>query len=412
MTRIGTVNEPLNGFSYTTYIEIYGHWILLYYSEKFIASKIDIIVKNNDSINLNNAPETIYLIGTNQNVLRNSQTDYNLDNSFEWDILLNNIKINSFDYETYDNDNALLKTTINIPTNIKSYKYYKLIITSVINSHILSIQQLKFYGFVNKIEWINSGNNIYSLSNISIGTIDNISPYILNVNGYIYSSSNIYANSNIGIGITSPLGNLHIGTPYTNSDGTLIISKNDDLNNRNFKFGYDSDFNFTFGDFGTSNDVSRTWIKQFYINSNAPENSLIINNSGNIGIANSSPFGYLHIGTPYINNSDGTLIISKNNNLNNRNFKFGYDSDFNFIFGDFGTNDSSSRTWKKQFYINSNAPNNSLTINSSGNIGIGTTSTLEQKLYINGNTTINNGVLKQLSTDGNPNIFTNAMKFF
>ena len=778
MTRIGTVNEPLNGFSYTTYIEIYGHWILLYYSEKFIASKIDIIVKNNDVINLNNAPETIYLIGTNQNVLRNSQTDYNLDNSFEWDILLNNIKINSFDYETYDNDNALLKTTINIPTNIKSYKYYKLIITSVINSHILSIQQLKFYGFVNKIEWINSGNNIYSLSNISIGTIDNISPYILNVNGYIYSSSNIYANSNIGIGITSPLGNLHIGTPYTNSDGTLIISKNDDLNNRNFKFGYDSDFNFTFGDFGTSNDVSRTWIKQFYINSNAPENSLminsygnigintnnttsnqklfingnfnitgcinqsddnysntfksdiyasnniyissnlsvsniftsninvsnyinvngiiyasknigigtstnlyasldiqslpntigiwnacssltanekitafigknttykngfynyychlgnsyyinylswatsnfatstdenpdilcmnglkyvgigitnptalfqirnggkfkispidndyaqiglndidtntntkiylnggenkrieysassgghifytnnsneqmrinnsgnisigntsdiykvningslyssnsiyvcsnigigittplgilhiatpynnsdgtliisknddlnnrnfkfgydsdfnftfgdfgtsdetstrtwikqfyinsnapenslIINNSGNIGIANSSPFGYLHIGTPYINNSDGTLIISKNNNLNNRNFKFGYDSDFNFIFGDFGTNDSSSRTWKKQFYINSNAPNNSLTINSSGNIGIGTTSTLEQKLYINGNTTINNGVLKQLSTDGNPNIFNNAI---
>ena len=248
---------------------------------------------------------------------------------------------------------------------------------------------------------------INNSGNISIGSTSDI--YKLNINGSLYSSSNIYAFSNVGIGITTPLGNLHIASPNNNSDGTLIISKNDNINNRNFKFGYDSNFNFTLGDFGTSDDVSRTWKKQFYINSNAPNYSFIINNTGLIGIGISTPLGNLHIGTPY-SSSDGTLIISKNDNINNnRNFKFGYDSDFNFVLGDFGSNNDVSRTWKKQFYINSNASENSLTINSYGNVGIGTTSALDQKLYINGNTTINNGVLNQISSGGFPNYFKNAI---
>ena len=756
---------------------LYGHSILLYYSEKFIATKIDIIVKNVgtlESIDINKSPKKIYLIATNQDVLRLSQADYNA-NFFTWDILLNNITINITDYQLEDDLNKLYKATIEIPNNITEYKFYKLIVTSTIASATLSIQQLKYYGYENKKTFFHSGNNIYSLSNISIGTINDLSPYILNVNGHIYSSSNIYANSNIGIGITSPLGNLHIGTPYSNSDGTLIISKNNNtsnrnfkigydsdfnftfgdfgtsqessrtwkkqfyinsnapdnsfminshgnigintinntsnqklfingnfnvtgcinqsdannsntfksdiyasnnmyifsnlnvsniftsninvsniisvngiihaarnigigtstnlnaslniqslsdkigiwnacssliqnekiasfigknttykngfynyynhrgesfndnyiswatsnfstiadlkpdilcmnalkyvgigvtnptalfqirsggkfkigpldndyaliglndidgttntkinlngalnrieysafsgghifytnnsneqmrinnsgnmsigntsdiyklnvnghiysssniyansnigigitsplgnlhignpnidsdgtfiisknntINNRNFKFGYDSDFNFTFGDFGTSEESSRIWKKQFYINSNAPDNSLIINNTGNVGIANSSPFGNLHIGNPNINNSDGTLIISKNDNTSNRNFKFGYDSDFNFVFGDFGTLDESLRTWKKQFYIHSNAPEHSLIVNNNGNIGIGTSSTLNQKLYVNGNTTIN-GVLTQISSGGSLNTFNNPI---
>ena len=757
---------------------LYGHSILLYYSEKFIATKIDIIVKNistEASIDINKSPKNIYLIATNKNVLTQSQAQYNA-NYFTWDILLNNITINIEDYKLEDSLNKLWKATIEIPNNITEYKFYKLIITSTIASATVSIQQLKYYGYENKKSFFHSGNNIYSLSNVSIGTINDLSPYILNVNGHIYSSSNIYANSNIGIGITSPLGNLHIGTPYSNSDGTLIISKNNNTSNRNFKFGYDSDFNFVFGDFGTSEESSRTWTKQFYIhsnapehsfmissngnigintinntsnqklfingnfnvtgcinqsdannsntfksdiyasnnmyifsnlnvsniftsninvsniisvngiihaarnigigtstnlnaslniqsfsdaigiwnassvlekdgkiasfigknatykngfynyynhqgnsfndnyiswatsnfstiadlkpdilcmnalkyvgigvtnptalfqirsggkfkigpsdndyaliglndnddntntkinlngglnkrieysaatgghifytnnsneqmrinnsgnisigntsdiykldvnghiysssniyansnigigitsplgnlhignpninsdgtfiiskndnvnnrnfkfgydsdfnftfgdfetseeslriwkkqfyiNSNAPEHSLIINNNGNIGIANSSPFGNLHIGNPNINNSDGTLIISKNNNTNNRNFKFGYDSDFNFILGDFGTSDAITRTWKKQFYIHSDAPDNSLIINNNGNVGIGTASVVNQKLYVNGNTTIN-GVLTQISSGGSFNTFNNPI---
>ena len=751
----------------------YGHSILLYYSEKFAITKLNIIAKNITGALLDNAPKRIYLIATNEDsVLQTTFYAFNQNTRHPWDTILNNYEIKLTDYISYDEDNALVKCSISIPTNITAYKYYKLIITEVQGSSILHIQQLIFYGIEEKKEWLHSGKNLYSLSNISIGTIDNLSPYILNVNGYIYSSSNIYANSNIGIGNTNPLGNLHIASPLTNSDGTLIISKKDNFNNRNFKFGYDSDFNFVFGDYGTSNNpdkiwvkqfyinsnasehslminrygnigintnnitsdeklflngnlritgpinqtdtsfinkfksdifasnnifilsnlnvsniftsninvsnyitvngiihasknigigtstnlnasldiqsaansigiwnacsglnntqkisafigknttnkngfynyyyydnngydtnylswttsttiinndilcitanknvgigitnpsglfqignggklkispnddgyaliglnntdnnnntkinlqggskrieyyaaegghifytnysandslrinnsgnisigttsdihkvningslyssnnifansnigigntnplgnlhiaspltnsdgtliISRkdninnrnfkfgydsdfnfvfgdyltgnnpdkTWVKQFYINSNAPQHSLLINRSGNIGIGNSIPLGNLHIGNPNMI-SDGTLIISKQDNINNRNFKFGYDSDFNFVFGDFGTNNDATRTWNKQFYIHSNASNNSLTINSNGNIGIGTTSALDQKLYVNGNTTINDGVIKQFSTDGNPNIFTNAI---
>ena len=764
-------------------LTLYGHSILLYYFEKFIISKIEIIIKDDSTVSATiiNAPKTIYLLATNNNVLFSSQSEYNENNSpsLSWVILLNNITLTVQDYKVFDSSLKLYSATIEIPNNITEYKFYKLIITSTIASEYLSIQQLKYYGYENKKSFMHSGNNIYSLSNITIGTIDNLSPYKLNVNGNIYSSSNIYANSNIGIGITSPLGNLHIGNPNSNSDGTLIISKNDNINNRNFKFGYDSKFNFIFGDFGTSdaasrtwkkqfyinsnapedsfmissngnvgintinnslnhklfingnfnvtgcinqsdannsntfksdiyasnniyifsnlnvsniftsninvsnnisvngiihasrnigigtstnlnaslniqspintigiwnacfslttqgdkitsfigknstfkngfynyynhqgdglnnnyiswatsnvstiadltpdilcmnalkyvgigvtnptalfqisnggkfkigpddndyaliglnkndgntntkinlngggikrieysaaegghifytnnsneqmrinnsgnisigntsdiyklnvngniysssniyansnigigitsplgnlhignptiintdgtliiskNDntnnrnfkfgydskfnfifgdfgtsdaASRTWKKQFYINSNAPEDSFIISSNGNIGIANISPLGNLHIGNPTIINTDGTLIISKNDNINNRNFKFGYDSKFNFIFGDFGTSDDVSRTWKKQFYINSNAPEDSFIISSNGNIGIGTSSISNQKLYVKGDTTIKDGVLTQISSTGFPNMFNNAI---
>ena len=295
-----------------------------------------------------------------------------------------------------DNDYALIglnttdtneNTKISLKGDTKKIEYY-----AATGGHI-------FYT-TNSTERMRINNS----GNISIGNTSDI--YKVNINGSLYSSDNIYANLNIGIGNTNPLGNLHIASSSSISDGTLIISKNDTINNRNFKFGYDSDFNFTFGDFGTI-DEPRTWLKQFYINSNAPENSLLVNRIGNIGIGNSLPFGNLHIGNPNIN-SDGTLIISKNDNINKRNFKFGYDSDFNFVFGDFGTN-SETRTWNKQFFIHSNASNNSLSINSNGNIGIGTVSALDQKLYVNGNTTINNGVITQISSDGFPNTFTNSI---
>ena len=256
----------------------YGHWIILYYSEKFIASKFDIIIKTNELIH---APRKVILLGTNNNIFTYSQTEYDLQqiSEFEIDILINDYII----YDYVENTPAInLSTcTIMLPTNVKAYNYYKLIITDTRQDSILKIQQLRFYGFENKFEWNHSGKTIYSLSNINIGTIDNLSSYKLTVNGNIYSSNSIYVQSNIGIGNTSPLANLHIGTPNFTSDGTLIISKNDNINNSNFKFGYDSDFNFSVGDY---NNTTKIWKQQFYINSYAPEQSLMISSNGNIGI--------------------------------------------------------------------------------------------------------------------------------
>jgi len=201
----------------------------------------------------------------------------------------------------------------------------------------------------------------------------------------MYSSNNIIANNSIGVGSLT-----------STSDGFLTITKRGTLNSNLIKFGYDDKYNFVIGD----NTSFGTWKKQFYINNNAADNSLLINSSSFVGIGNTDPLGQLHIGNTYITN-DGNLIISKRLGTGvTRNFKFGYDNNFNFIMGDFG--DASTQTWKPQFYINSNAPQNSFTIDGLGNVGIGTTST--QKLAVNGNTNIIGSFTQ--SGAGTSNIFT------
>ena len=260
---------------------IYGHWIQLYYSNTFVASKIEIIIKTSE---LNNAPKKIFIVATTVPLIE-PQIGNNV-NSYNWDILINNLEINLTDYKIITNTNYS-SIIIEISENTTSYYYYRIIITeihpplSTTTNHLLRINQIKYYGYEPRKEWRNSGSNIYSFSNISIKTIDDNSPYALNVNGMIYSSNNIFTASNIGIGTTLPLGNLHIGSITNSNDGSLIIARHTGTIGRILKMGYDSSFNFTIGDYGTT---GANWIPQFYINSTAPANSLIINSSGNIGI--------------------------------------------------------------------------------------------------------------------------------
>ena len=168
-----------------------------------------------------------------------------------------------------------------------------------------------------------------------------------NNNNVIYSSF----NSKIGIGTSEPLGTLHIGSTYNegiynNNNGTLIISKTSTTLNKNFKLGYDDNFNFVFGNLTKNTNI---WSKQFYINTNAPSESLIIDNLGNININSNLLI-------------NGFLILNKNNinyNLNINN------------------------------YNNLNIAN-TLFINDNGLIGIGIQPDIENnnKLYINGNVKI------------------------
>jgi hypothetical protein len=147
------------------------------------------------------------------------------------------------------------------------------------------------------------------------------------------------------------------------------------------KFGYDSDFNFIIGDNTT------TWKKQFYINNNASDNSLLINASSFIGIGNTNPLGSLHIGNTYVTNNGNLIISGRIGTGVSRNFKIGYDANLNyFTMGDFG--DRTSQTWNPQLLISKDAPQNTLIIDNNGNVGIGTTTTSTQKLTVNGNTTI------------------------
>jgi len=262
-------------------IIIYGHWIQLYYINTFIASKIEIII---NSTEISNAPEIISIVGSKDS---NIQSQIETATSHNWEILIDEtiIPINNYSIINVNGTN-FMKTTINIPNNITAYYYYRVIIRKIfkidgVPDPLLKINQIKYYGYEPRKEWRNSGSNIYSYSNISIKTVDDNSPYALNVNGMIYSSNNIFTALNIGIGTTQPLGNLHIGSITNANDGSLIIARHNGTIGRILKMGYDSSFNFTIGDYGTT---GANWIPQFYINSTAPANSLIINSSGDIGI--------------------------------------------------------------------------------------------------------------------------------
>jgi hypothetical protein len=264
-------------------ISVPGHWLQLSYSEKFIASQIEIFGKAENALNL---PKKITLLATNDNV---EVTVSDNIPSYNWIKLIDNYTISIDDYNVFNT--IFRRFNITIPSNVNAFKTYRLIILQTYGQTKAKLNQIILRGFEIKKEWQHSGSNIYTNSNISIKTIDNNSPYALNVNGNIYTSSNIYVNSNIGIGTTSPLANLHIGSPNILSDGTFVISKrNGNGNNRNFKFGYDDNFNFIMGDFGNSTD--QTLKSQFYINSNAPANSLFIDTNGNVGINTTSTNGY------------------------------------------------------------------------------------------------------------------------
>ena len=105
-------------------------------------------------------------------------------------------------------------------------------------------------------------------------------------------------------------------------------------------------------------------------------------NGGNVGIGNPSPSAPLWIGRPDVA-SIGYLVISQNTG-GNRNFKMGYDSSYNFAFGDYG-NTNGTNTWTEQVSIAYTAPANSLTMDGSGNINVGGATKINSTLTASGN---------------------------
>jgi hypothetical protein len=376
---IGTpVNTNICTRNLDSSINIFGHWIQLYYAKSFAASKIVITVKFSE---LTNAPKKISIVAFKGSEIT-PQTDNGNVFTHDWKLLIHNRILNISDYVQHNLISNYYSATIEFPSNTTEYYYYRLIVTQLFapisgGLNVLKINQIKYYGYQKKQEWRSSGSIIYSYSNISIKTIDDNSPYALNVNGIIYSSNNIYARSNIGIGTTNPLGTLHIGSITNSNDSSIIISKHDGTIGRMLKMGYDSNFNFTIGDYGSSGSL---WNPQFYIHSNAPLNSLIINSSGNIGIGTT-----IHIDTFGITNKlsiNGSTYIK--GSLNQEGI-----TELNKFSGDIYASNTVSITsnlnaWRVYAsninttdYINSYG-----VISSLSNIGIGQTTSLLGKLHI------------------------------
>jgi hypothetical protein len=134
---------------------------------------------------------------------------------------------------------------------------------------------------------------------------------------------------------------------------------------------------------------------------------MVINGSGNVGIANNAPIGPLTIGNSALANNDGFMVLEKCTTVgSSRQFRIGLNANFDFAIGDYGANNTAG-TWVESFKIAYNAPVNSLVILGTGNVGIGINPNASYKLDVNGNVYAgNNSYLLSTHTE------TGARQFF
>jgi len=234
-----------------------------------------------------------------------------------------------------------------------------------------------------------SGNIKTSGTITSIGTITST--------GIIHSIADISSNSFIfarGTGTHATWGNVKLGNvvnwsgvsnPTIGSDGSksIIVLDNPYISyktdniflGRTFRSGIRCASDISYNTYW---DCGATGYGFEILNSslnNASTSCLTITSTGNIGIGKTDPFGPLCIGNSSLSNSDGYLIIGKNNGAGgSRHLRIGYDTDFNFVIGDGGGGNISA--WTSSFKLSYQAPANSLVINSSGY------TTLKNVLYI------------------------------
>jgi hypothetical protein len=126
-----------------------------------------------------------------------------------------------------------------------------------------------------------------------------------------------------------------------------------------------------------------------------------INNNGDVGIGNTSPWAPLNIGT-VDSVSDGYINFAKNTGTGSwRNCRVGYSSGFGFAIGDNGNVNNNTNSWTVQFAIAFNAPFASLGVDSTGKVvmqyGYGTSSDERIKTNIK---TIENALDKTLLLRG------------
>jgi len=279
-----------------------------------------ILNENNNDLILGTANKEIIKLINNGNInfpygilnITSNQGQFNINNNSIIKYLNSNIYIGSINTKTIFNN------FVGIGANPLELLHIQGSIASINNNtknHIRILHD-NFTGYLD----IGSDLNGFAIR------INNLGELYENANNNNYIERfKIKTDGNIGIGNNNPISsslndiNLTIGnSSLNNNSGFLIISKGSTDFKRHFKFGYGTNNFLTFGDFGTNN-ISSIWREQFRFHWNAPNNSLVVYENGDLNI-----YGRLYHASDIkikkeIKNIDNALNII--NNLNGVEFK-------------------------------------------------------------------------------------------
>jgi hypothetical protein len=344
---------------------IYGEWVQIKFPKRRVINDVLFIPES--------LPRAIirgYLLGSN--------------NGITW-----NVAYGEFNVSTWTNftERSLLGV---YAQNTKQFIFYRLVSTQIQgvtsggfnDTEKFAIAGLRFtYN-----EYVIYSDSIFCIGNPITGcTGDPTGDCILDVNGDTNIQGTVKINGNVGIGTTTPTNRLHIvnsstsGNPDTGSislyvynptnsagQNSVIINRVAGSTSGRVVCGFD--INAVYG-YSIKMDANNSALKFNYNWEGVGTDTMVINNNGNVGIANTNPTGTLCLGTSQVGGSDGFLLIGKNNGGGGvRTQRIGYNSNFDLTIGDYG---GGTGPWIEAVKFSYASPANALVVSGVGYTGIG-----------------------------------------